>query len=287
MGYADAATIMQVAREVKELAIKRRRDELGWAAKGVYPDSDIENQRVPGGITGGTSDDYAALETGYEWIVQAFQNSIGPEPSGLDGLIASFDAAQEKLRGGAPGMLFATATDPDGTIKLNETKASNDSTGLSAQANNATANLSRWHGEGAMAFKNHYLSRFPVVTTNQALVAMALRSAVDCNRSLYVNARNELLRLAKATKVALDYHDPCDSVDVSLTLSVVAGVTGVIAAGASGPGAIIAFTAVSSGAGVFKDVLDQDKDKAGTKAEGKEYKVNYDASSHDVYVSYA
>jgi hypothetical protein len=247
---------MNLAREIKKMAIQRRGEELGWAAKGAYPDNQFQENKVPGGIRGGTSQDYGTLETGYEWIVQAFQYAIGPEPAGLDGLISSFDEVRRRLRA-SKDITFSTKTGKDGKVQLVESDASVAEAKLGSMKDGMLIHLEQWQGNAAMAFKDGFVSQFPLVTANQVLVATALKSAVDCNKWLYEHARTDLLDLARATKSALDFHGPCESVDVGIALSVVAGVTGIAASCVAGPGAIIAFTVIASGAGVTKDLLDK------------------------------
>jgi hypothetical protein len=274
MEYPTAVEIMGLARQIRKLAVERRaREELRWADRGAIPDSqfddpDFNHNIVPGGRTS----DYLKLEEGYEWIVHAFQNAIGPEPSGLDGSIAGMDAAREKLRGPTDPMVFSTAPGSDGRVRLLEMDDSRD-TRSGKLMHLMLTNLESWQGDAADAFKKEFAIPLPGVIANQVLMVSALRSALSTNRTVYAMARNDLKGLAKATIDALDFKTGSDGPSFTMTLSVVAGVLAVTAACVSGPGAVVLFTAGASAAGVLKDVVDERSGDGEPPPQGKEYHV--------------
>ncbi len=273
--YPTSEEIMGLARRIRDLAVTRRaREELRWVDRGAIPDDrfddpDFNHNIVPGG----TTSDYRTLDEGYEWIVQAFQNALGPEPSGLDEAIQGMEAVRKRLYGDGPGMLFSTTTGGDRSVELLVLEDSKRKRGHEELKDRILDNLSSWQGDAADAFKNNFAVPLPGIIDNQVLMVSALRSALSTNRTVYAMARNDLRQLAKATIDALNFKTGSEGPSFTMTLSVVAGVLAVTAACVSGPGAIIFFTAASSAAGVMKDVLDERQGDHEPASNGKEYHI--------------
>jgi hypothetical protein len=274
MEYPTGVEIMGLARRIRDEAVERRaREELRWADRGAIPDSHFDSPDFNHNIVpGGTTSDYLRLEEGYEWIVHAFQNAIGPEPSGLDSAIVGMDAARQKLRGDTNRpMVFSTAAGPDGTVRLEMDDSRDTRPGELKDA--MQRKLASWRGSAADAFVENFAIPLPGVIANQVLMVSALRSALSTNRTVYAMARNDLKDLAKATIDALNFKTGSDGPSFTMTLSVVAGVASVAAACVTGPGAIIFFTAAASAAGVTKDIVGGREGDGEPPPQGREYHV--------------
>lgn len=195
--------IRELGNAVLETALwYRGMVELRYAPEGT------QDELVPQyhNYEGGTSADWAALRAGYSWIPDYFMRYIGPEPAGFDGPIDVMETAEKQLydKGMSP---------VDSYVEL------------------VRNHLTNWTGDAANVFRVNYLVRIPEVTRNQADVANMLKHAMIANKDIFIQARQDLVRVAHKTIDALESMTRCGGASgVVALLAVVAAVATTVAA---------------------------------------------------------
>ncbi|MGX7669175.1 hypothetical protein [Plantactinospora sp. DSM 117369] len=84
--------------------------------------------------------------------------------------------------------------------------------------------LARWTGEAAAAFKTNFVDPFPSVVANQFILTSMLKSALEAERELWVNARADIDKIAHDTIAALEQVDECSTSEWTMTFTVTAAV---------------------------------------------------------------
>lgn len=251
---ADATPdeIRKLAKEIHKLAVIRRGEaELSWAPKGAIPEEAFKSGDFARNVVkGGTLAQWQGLESDYHWIIEAFEAAIPPEPSQFDSMITSMKDAADHLVGKAGVPIMAQG---------NEVSASGNAA-LTAQTIAASNLVATWCGYAAESFKANFLAQIPLVTANQALLAVSIGQAAKTSKALYHRVRNEVRDLALDTKIALQFLNRVAGVagpSSTMVLSAAAAITATAAACASGPGAAMTLAILSAGASFGKDLVEE------------------------------
>jgi hypothetical protein len=254
--------ILNQAREIVRVAVKRRAAECGWPDRGLPS----EYRELPSTAWGGRGNDadYQRLETSLSWIVDAFRNAIPPDPAGFDNLIQCMNSAVTALRGGTELRIEKVAADYGGKLAIEQSsKEKFFDKGTDEAKSSLSDALSDWAGDAAEQFKSNFVNKIPGVIANQTAVALSLQSAAEGSKLVYETAREKLQEIATATLNVLLYKDDTVSPDLSIPLSLTAGG---LAVGSAIPGigtaGVLVLTTLSAGAGVGKDLYDDARDQA-------------------------
>ncbi len=198
----------------------------------------------------GTDAHWSELDAQYSWIPDFYERSIGPEPSGMDGLINTMKSVSSKLYfapTAAAGAAPSSAVDPIGAL-LRPTEAA----------------LDEWIGTAAVAFRNNFMLKIPDAAQAQAYLAAALAHAVQGNRDMFLAQRADLLDNATKGITAVEQSPYCNPDTVKAVISIV-GAVATVAAGVASipvsggtslfPAGVAAFTII---AGVSSGIASQD-----------------------------
>ncbi|MFG1926881.1 hypothetical protein [Cryptosporangium sp. NPDC048952] len=89
--------------------------------------------------------------------------------------------------------------------------------------------LARWHGPAANEFRTNFLTPFPERLTNQFMIGLLLRGALDAEREIWARARTDIDQIAHGTLHALDALGDCTKFEWTMTFTVLASVATVAA----------------------------------------------------------
>lgn len=114
----------------------------------------------------------------------------------------------------------------------------------------ATDLLQSWTGGAAMEFAENFLHPFPSISANQFMMVLTMKGALEAYRAMCEEAREDIKRIAVATRDQLDHARECTSSDWSELLKVAAAVAAVGgAATTTGPGAVFAMIGAATAIG--------------------------------------
>lgn len=261
--------ILDGAREVIAAAKKRRGIELCWPDERLPNDYRANPSTAWGGR--GTDTDYEALESSLQWIVDAFQYAIPPDPEGFNQLRDGMAQVVTDLRGGVPLEVVGYAKSSGGKFQTQAKPLNREQESLDIQrlAGDVGTTLSAWHGWAADNFKTEFINKVPIIVTNQADVALSLQTAAEGCRLVYESARAQLLLIAKTTRNVLNFKDDTVSPDLDIPLSVTAGALSIAAATGIGTAGVLVLTTIGAAVGSYKDVRSKQRDQAEKQNEKK------------------
>ncbi|MGH3729322.1 MAG: hypothetical protein ACRDTU_11300 [Micromonosporaceae bacterium] len=250
-GGVHYGQLMPKAREIYDLAVKQRAEEINGGA-GTLLRSD-EEWELYGTQTGGAttpevvpgSAPWKRLEEKYRWIPDFFEPFTElPDPARFDPMIASMEKIMSSL--GMPSM------DSD---ELEFGRA-----GLGA-ISTAGTEFSHWTGDAADSFLL-FASQYQGIARNQVALADVLRRAMKANKRIFVRARTDIYDVAAQTAVALKGSGAFGGDDLEATLSIISAVAGLASAAATGGATLpLAFAAAGAVAGVGAAVAGNDDGK--------------------------
>ncbi|MGH3662666.1 MAG: hypothetical protein ACRDT8_15060 [Micromonosporaceae bacterium] len=241
-GDAYPEELMTLAREIKELAVKKRAEEIN-------EDRGLENAKRSGqagpppgaarpGIQAG-DDEYKALQDLYDWIPEAFEKFTRPNPAEFQPMIDHFSPVMSTFGpdsggGSSPKGRRATGDTVMGRIE-------------------AVRYVSSWSGRAADTFKD-FTSPFPLVVGNQREIARTLQEAMKANKAIFVASRGDVEKIANKTKTALKALDDSGGDAAGIVFSVAGAVAAVLGAVATGGTLPIVLAGVAGAAGVASTV---------------------------------
>lgn len=176
MGFEQQ--IMQYAQQIQTAAIGRAHDEHSPGRHNVpvqeeYPD--------------GIEQYYADIPSQFTPFSEL------PDPAAYDSMV---DSLRQAL-----GLLRVNADTNDPIDPNDQLAVAQPAFATLAGAGNV---MSSWDGAAAVAFKNNFLSPFPVFTQNQFLLIAILKASIEAQQKLWAGARNDITTIAQTTLDALD-----------------------------------------------------------------------------------
>ncbi len=253
--------IDKIAQEVQKIAVRIRGElELRYIpkdpshpARGIVGRSAVDYPGNDYGIDAngnylGTTEQWTALRSQYNWIPEIFARHIGPEPTGFDAAISAMQQAAMALYNGQ------SHEEPVGS-----------------PIRQAQTHLGNWSGYTAEAFNANFINRIPEVAKHQAFLASSLEHAMIANKDIFIQARQDLKRTGETALIALEATTKSGGGKAVLVLGVVAAVATVAAGVASipltggaslGPASVAAWTiiaGVSSGLGAAASQFEEPK----------------------------
>jgi hypothetical protein len=115
-----------------------------------------------------------------------------------------------------------------------------------------------WSGTAASEFKTNFIEPFPSVVRNQFTIVAALKSALEAEKAIWLEARKNIWDIADQTYKRLEVMDDCGKNEWTMAFTVVASICAVaavpISGGASLSVAALTITAVGATAQVVAAV---------------------------------
>ncbi|GAB3800459.1 hypothetical protein [Micromonospora zhanjiangensis] len=105
--------------------------------------------------------------------------------------------------------------------------------------------IGEWTGKAAREFKANFVDPFPVMAKSQFVMIAVLRSALEAEREIWTNARNDIDNAAHQALEALDRINECGKNEWNLAFTVAASVAAIGALPMAGS-ALTAVTAVGA-----------------------------------------
>jgi hypothetical protein len=171
-----------------------------------------------------------------------------PEPSDYDGPIADLKTTMTAL--------CKTTGDQD-PIQGEFYPGNTELTAMT----DAAGYLDEWDGVAVQAFRENFITPFPVRTSNQFVVASILMNALEAEQELWKRVRENIDKIAEDCIKALDHMHDCGKNEWSMFFSVTGAVVAIAAlpltAGTSGA---LALAAVGSGISVASTYAGQIED---------------------------
>jgi hypothetical protein len=117
--------------------------------------------------------------------------------------------------------------------------------------------LADWTGRAALEFTETFVRPFPLLTTNQYLLAAILRSGIEAQVVIWEAARRDIMEIGYTTLAALDGLEGCkhDDGGLGVVLQVASVVATVAAFFVTRGGAKIALEVVGAVGGIVGDVI--------------------------------
>jgi hypothetical protein len=248
--------IVALAHQIRELAVKRKGDELRWNQEGTIDEEHVKRGQF--GITGGFKSDYAQLRSGYDWIIDAFRQSVGPDPDGFDPLISTMETSEQGLAN-SQQVVSTVSMGTDGKVKqqLANGPTNADFMEYLLTVENARNEIVGWTGDAADNFRNNFLGRIPTVTANQVTMVRALRCAIDTTKLLHEQYRRDIKEVADKSIAVLSFNTgTCHGPSLEVTMGVAAGVLTIAAGIAALPaGGVAGGLTIGAGVAVTAQVL--------------------------------
>jgi hypothetical protein len=201
-----------LADRIFQRAVERRIQELGLKAEIRDPDMrPVYYDNLPG-----TEADFRRIDAEVENVRSLIQYfGITPDPEGLSEPIRLTQRAAGKL---CTGQSVSDSSFGEGYVAqpvLDEVYGSQ-------------SYLERWTGLAATDFKRTFIDTFPSVVSNQFLICLALRGALEAQQGLWQNARANALHVAEEAMISLQ-QEPMSEREWTVTFTVVAAVATVAA----------------------------------------------------------
>jgi hypothetical protein len=174
-------------------------------------------------------------------IAEAFQPwSLLPDPAAFQPVSDSLKQAMGLLRVDAQ---FTDPVDPS------------DQFGLARQEYQALVNedpINNWSGATADNFRTKFMDHFKANTENEAIMISVLKAALEAHSTLWANARNDIMSIAKKTVAAMQINTGggCDQNAWVMLFSALSGIASIAAVPLSGGGSLLmeAMTVTAIGA---------------------------------------
>lgn len=255
-GYASEITNLAVTiRGEYELGYIPRFSEVSWLAGMTYeefltanevdsakgeqwhdngPYAMDENDRYLG-----TAEQWAALDSEFEWVHSLWVNAPGPEPSDFDSAVQDLDNSAKALY--------------------------DESTGVQSSQGpyfSATRGIDLWISPAANAFRDNIWYRIPAVIQRQAAVAGVMAHGLHATRVTWAEHRKSLKEIAEKTITALNAVKVNEADNTEAGLSILGGIVALAAIPFSGGGTIpVAAALFGAGASIYTGVSSIEEDK--------------------------
>ncbi len=223
--------LMQHAHDIQATAIAKAMDEHGVRAAPRAGDPAYLPQPGEDATRARIAADFADIPSLFEPF------TMMPDPTAFDPLIDDLDAAMKYLSSGH-------LTDPiSGRVYLENE--------ILTRVGASESYLEEWTGAAADVFRTDFVNTFPAVVMNQFIECAVLRGALEAQKALWTNARDNIDKIAHYTVNALDNMDHCGQNKWTMTWTIVASVAAVAAVPLSGGASLLgAGTALGATAAV-------------------------------------
>jgi hypothetical protein len=155
-----------------------------------------------------------------------------PDPAAFDGMLENMKQALQDL-----------AMDPETHDPISGTTYLGGS--VMGKVSASGSFIGEWTGKAAREFKANFIDPFPTMAKNQFVIISALKSALEAEKEIWTNARNDIDAAAHQAMEALDRINECGKNEWNITLTVVSSVAAIGAVAVTG-GASMAVTAVGA-----------------------------------------
>jgi hypothetical protein len=170
-------------------------------------------------------------------ITEAFQPwSLLPDPAAFQAPTDSLKRAMGLLRVDAQ---FTDPVDPS------------DQFGTARQEYQALVNedpINNWSGATADNFRTKFMDHFKANTENAAIMVSVVKAALEAHTTLWANARNDIMSIAKKTVAAMQVNTGggCDQNAWVMLFSVLSGIATMATVPLTAGGSLVAVTAIGA-----------------------------------------